>query len=122
MSTKLAEKEYSPMVVRKYTNLEGLNGLPVFVAIITDDSLSDLDETVHEIVSNMKLGSLDLQLLRSVAGILVNELTKKYKKAEGIAVVIFPDNTAISSLWGDFMNHLHCRMELYFLINTMWHL
>jgi len=125
MSTKVVEKEFSPLTIRKYTNLQGMGGLPVFVAIISDDDLSDLDDVVHAFARNyvQERGEpRNIQHFRNFAGALTHHLSKIYQKAEGIAILIFPDKTAVSSLWGDFMNHLHCRMELYFLVNTMWHL
>ena len=120
-STKIIGKEYSPLTVRKYTNLKNLKGVPVFVAIIADDDLSNLDELVHE-YANIFGAPSTIQDFRRFAGGLTEALSQVYRRAEGIAVVVFPDKAAVASLWGDFMNHLHCRLELYFLINTMWHL
>jgi len=117
--TKLVKKEYSPLTIRKYCYF----GFPCFVALITDDNLEYLDRSVVEYFSNFKDESLNnIQLLRNLVGGLTERLREIYPKVEGIAVIIFPDKAAISSLWGDFMNHLHCRMELYMLINTMWNL
>jgi len=123
VSTKLVGKEYSPLTVRKYTNLVG--GVPVFVALITDDDLTSLDDVVHTFAVNYfkeRGAPRSLQDFRSFAGALTEHLAVTYPRSEGVAVVVFPDKAAVASLWGDFMNHLHCRMELYFLINTMWHL
>jgi hypothetical protein len=125
MSTKVVEKEFSPLTVRKYTNLHMLGGLPVFVALITDDDLNSLDNVVHEFTLKYveSFGKPSgIQWFRCYAGALTQHLSTTYRRSEGIAVIVFPDKTAVSSLWGDFMNHLHCRMELYALINTMWHL
>lgn len=114
--TSLSDKHFSPMTVRKYTSFWGI---PIFVALITDDDISDLDTTVAG-----ALGGTDrprsLQDWRNLAGRLTEVLASRYARSEGIAVVIFPDKAAVASLWGDFMNHLHCRLELYALINTMW--
>ena len=117
-STSVSKKEYSPLTIRKYTHI----GVPVFVAIITDDDLNSpqLDDVVLDELLKVKGMKLTLQDYRMLAGKLTERLTQVYKRAEGVAVVIFPDKAAVSSLWGDFMNHLHCRMELYALINTMW--
>lgn len=125
MSTRLAGKELSPLTVRKYTNLPGLGGLPVFVALITDDGLNTLDEHVIDFTSKhvVRYGpASNLQWFREYAGQLTEHLAHSYPRAEGVAVIIFPDKAAVASLRGDFMNHLHCRMELYAIINTMWHL
>lgn len=123
--TSLIGKEYSPLVIRKYTNLEGLGGIPVFVALITDDNVADLDADVHSFVAKFvgeRGKPTDIQAFRNFAGALAEHLASIYGRAEGVAVVLFPDKAAVSSLVGDFMNHLHCRIELYLLINTMWHL
>ena len=109
-------KEYSPLTIRKYTVL----GNPIFVAIITDDDLGNLDEIVLQFLEQFRGGNLRLQDYRYITGKLTEMLRQMFPRAEGIAVVAFPDKSAVSSLWGDFMNHLHCRMELYALINTMW--
>ena len=58
----------------------------------------------------------NIQILRNLAGALTEHLVETYKKVEGAAVVMFPDKCAISSLWGDFMNHTPCRLELYTLL------
>jgi len=118
MSTKVSKKEFSPLIVRKYNHL----GVPTFVALITDDNVDDppIDEVVVNFLKEFKNSELSLQQFRMIAGILTSRLVEVYKRSEGVAVVIFPDKAAVSSLWGDFMNHLHCRMELYAIINTMW--
>jgi len=123
-STSIIGKEYSPLTIRKYTNLEGLGGIPVFVALITDDNIANLDAEVHSFAEKYFAQGKPstLQDFRSFAGALTEHLARVYKRAEGVAVVLFPDKAGVSSLMGDFMNHLHCRMELYFMINTMWHL
>ena len=41
--TKLVGKEGSPLVIRRFTTPAGV---PCFVALITDDDLSSLDEVV----------------------------------------------------------------------------
>ena len=43
-STRLLGKHYSPMVVRKYQ----MDGWPLYIGLICDVSLSDLDKRVHE--------------------------------------------------------------------------
>ena len=124
MSTKLVGKEYSPLTVRKYTNLPGLGGIPVYVALITDDDLSTLDSVIYDFVRTFtqyrRLASL--QDFRVFAGALVEKLAETYTKAEGLAVILFPDKAAISSLRGDFMNCHMCRKELYDIIQVMVHI
>ncbi|MHA1867138.1 MAG: hypothetical protein ACTSXD_03670 [Candidatus Heimdallarchaeaceae archaeon] len=109
--TKLVKKEYSPLIVRRYST-----PLLMFVALITDDNLSDLDRVVNKFLKSKKIEN-DIQSLRNLAGCLVEHLQRHYKKSEGIAVVIQADKMTISSLSGDFMNHLQCRLELYSLLN-----
>ncbi|MCW1309791.1 MAG: hypothetical protein QXP04_03780 [Candidatus Nanoarchaeia archaeon] len=116
--TRIVGKEYSPLTGRRYN----LAGFPIFVFIITDDDISDMDEVVTEHIRRWIEGIEGLNNFRNVRnmiGSLVDEIRKRYSKSEGIAVVAFPDKAVVSSLWGDFMNHLHCRMELYMLLNTM---
>jgi len=109
--TKLVKKEYSPLVIRRYS-------LPVliFVALITDDDLSNLDVVVEKAFKSYGSIRNNIQELRNLAGYLCEELSKFYKKAEGIAVIIQADKMTISSLMGDFMNHEQCRLELYSLL------
>jgi hypothetical protein len=109
--TKLVGKEYSPLIIRRYS-------MPVltFVAIITDDNLDDLDEVVHEFFSTHEIPNT-IQGSRNLAGEISEALAKKYTKSEGIAVILQMDKMTISSLAGDAMNHLACRLELYELLN-----
>ena len=44
-------------------------------------------------------------------------MATKQKKVEACAVVAFADKGVISSLWGDFMTHEQCRLELFQLLN-----
>jgi hypothetical protein len=111
--TKLVGKNYSPLIIRRYS-------LPIlhFVAIISDDDLTDLDKVVRKFWKKNKLVN-DIQGLRNLAGSLSDFLIKFYEKVEGVAVVFVADKMVISSLAGDFMNHEQCRIELYSLLNLM---
>lgn len=110
--TRVSGKHYSPLTIRKYTR----PGYPLFVALITDDSLEDLDVFI---TTNFKLEDLgkNIEEIRQQIGTITNDLVEHYKKAEGVAVIAFADKLVISSLWGDFMVHAMCRQELYFLLN-----
>jgi hypothetical protein len=112
--TKLVDKHYSPLVIRKYTHW----GFPIYVGMITDDDLSNLDEVVVEFMKqNEGEGWVNnIQKLRNLAGALTDHLNTVYGKTEGAAVVIYADKAFISSLHGDFMNHTSCRIEFYGLL------
>lgn len=112
--TKLVDKHYSPLVIRKYTHW----GFPIYVGLITDNDLTDLDGFIVGFMKeNMTEGWVNnIQRLRNLAGRLTEELNKFYERAEGVAVVFYVDKCFISSLHGDFMNHTACRIEFYGLL------
>ena len=113
--TKLVDKHYSPLVIRKFTHW----GFPIYVALITDDDLSQLDEVVVEFMKEHEETSWinDIQMIRNLAGSLTEHLNSFYGKTEGAAVIFYVDKMFVSSLHGDFMNHTSCRIELYTLLN-----
>lgn len=113
--TRLIDKHSSALVIRKVTKY----GFPIYVGIITDDNLSDFDETIIRFMeANKKDGWVnDIQQVRNLAGALAEELTGKYQRTEGVAVVLAVDKCIISSLYGDFMNHQQCRIEFFQLLN-----
>lgn len=112
--TKLVDKHYSPLVIRKFTHW----GFPIYVGLITDDNLSDLDSFIVAFMQQHETEYWvnDIQKLRNLAGLLTEKLNKHYAKAEGVAVIFYVDKMFISSLHGDFMNHTSCRIELYGLL------
>jgi len=112
--TRLTEKAYSPLVIRKITKF----GFPIYVGIITDDNLDSLDQVVVSFVQSEidKWKSDSIQDKRWLAGALCDLLTATFKKTEGVAVTLYIDKTCISSLYGDFMNHAMCRSEYYSLL------
>lgn len=115
--TALTEKAFSPLIIRKTTRF----GFPIFVALITDDNLDELDEHVLGFV-NMHIDlwkSNSIQDKRNLAGLLSDRLTEVYNRVEGVAVIFSIDKMMVSSLFGDFMNHTPCRLELYTLLNMM---
>lgn len=124
VSTRLLDKNYSPLIVRKYM----IDGWPMYVGLICDISLSNLDKVVHGLIdANKDLLGNDIQSIRNLTGVVSEGLFAHYdmqKKGcvEGIAVLYYVDKTFISSLWGDFMTHASCKQELYFIINTLPHI
>lgn len=114
--TRVSCKHYSPLTIRKYTR----PGYPLFVALITDDSLDNLDVFITKNFELEDLGKT-IEEIRQKVGKITDELVKYYKKAEGVAVIAFADKLVVSSLWGDFMTFWQCKAELYFLLlNTPW--
>ena len=112
--TKLVDKHYSPLVIRKYTHW----GFPIYVALIADNDLTDLDHFIREFMSTYaKEGWVNnIQTLRNLAGKMTEVLNEHYDRAEGVGVIMYVDKMFISSLHGDFMNHTSCRIELYSLL------
>lgn len=109
--TRLIGKEYSPLIIRRYS-------MPVlhFVAMISDHNLDDLDEVVDKFFKKHPMQE-SIQAIRNAAGGLSDALYKHYPRTEGIAVIIQADKLTVSSLFGDPMNHWSCRGELYALLN-----
>jgi len=125
-ATRLLDKNYSPMVVRKYQ----LEGWPLFVGLICDVSLSDLDDVFYAGVDEFKKEygmKDDIQAMRNFTGYMSDYILKHYdnvKKGcvEGLAILYYIDKCFISSLFGDFMVHQSCKLELYQIINTLPHI
>lgn len=113
--TKLVDKEFSPLVIRKYTHW----GFPIYIGLITDDNLSKLDKVICKFMKKNKKKNWvnNIQKLRNLAGALTEHLNNHYKKAEGVAVIFYVDKCFISSLFGDFMNHHACRTEFFSLLH-----
>lgn len=118
--TKLIDKHYSPLVIRKYTHW----GFPIYVGIITDNNLSDLDDKVLSFMKTNKEDGWvnDIDKVRQLAGRLTEYVNDSYDKTEGVAVVMAVDKCMISSLHGDFMNHGQCKLEFYQLLNLSAHI
>lgn len=112
--TKLIDKHYSPLLIRKYTHW----GFPIYVGLITDDDLSDLDDFVVKFMEQYGPSGWvnDVQKVRDLAGKMTEALNRHYGRSEGVAVVFYVDKMFVSSLHGDFMNHTACRIEFYGLL------
>lgn len=125
VNTRLLEKSYSPLVVRKYQ----LREWPLYVGIICDIDISDLDEVVNHAEQEFEkqFETETIQTVRNFCGYLTNKIRDHYNKdknnsVEGVAVLWYVDKCFISSLSGDFMTHYSCKMELYQIINTLPHI
>jgi len=125
-STRLLDKNWSPLVVRKYQ----MEGWPMFVGMICDANLNDLDKVVHKAFKRAKeAGFVDgsIQGTRNTCGLISDTLVEHYNRikegcVEGVAVVWYVDKCLISSAYGDFMVHLSCKLELFQIINTLPHI
>jgi len=123
--TKLLGKEQSPLVIRK-TNILGF---PLYVALICDYDLCDLDTIICDAIDvakemNKEDFSKNVQTLRVFVGTMCDYMVHYYDNmkrgcVEGAAVVFYADKTFVSSLFGDFMTHTMCRLELYQALNFM---
>ena len=126
-NTRLLQKNYSPLTVRKYQ----MKGWPMWVGLIVDGSLADLDAVVNKVEDEAEDAGLfkdvDIQSIRDFCGFLSESLVQHYNKVkknnvEGIAVLWYTDKNFVSSLYGDFMTHHGCKMELYHIVNTLPHI
>ncbi len=123
VATKLLDKNFSPMIIRKYTRI----GFPLYVHIICDENLDDLDDIVHDCIDFCKSNNIlknNIQSLRNFTGILSERINSHYDKIkrgcmESLGIIFYADKMIISSLQGDSMNHLSCRLELYECLNLM---
>lgn len=125
-STRLLQKNWSPMIVRKYQ----LEGWPCWICLICDANLNNLDEVVYKIHDAAKEhGFVDgkIQSARNYCGYMSDRIVEIYNKVktgcvEGVMVVWAIDKCVISSAFGDFMTHSKCAFEAYTIINTMPHI
>jgi hypothetical protein len=121
--TQLLEKNHSPLILRKYQAF----GWPLFVAIICDQDLGQLDEAVMYFVKKHNPKALNnIQDMRNWCGGLSDYLIEEYNgikfgSVEGVAVIAYWDKCCCSSLYGDFMTHTSCRIELFSLLNMLPH-
>ena len=125
-ATRLLDKNWSPLIVRKYQ----MEGWPMYIGIICDANLNDLDESVYEIMDEAEeYGFVNgtIQGVRNTCGLLGDRLVQKYNKvkrgvAEGVIVCWYVDKMFCSSAYGDFMTHNKCAMEFYQIVNTLPHI
>ena len=125
-ATRLLDKNWSPLIVRKYQ----MEGWPLFISLICDANLNDLDEIVYKIHDEaVEFNFVDgtIQGGRNYCGYMSDKLKEHYDGikrgcVEGVAVLWYIDKCFISSLYGDFMVHSSCKNELFMIINTLPHI
>ncbi len=125
-ATRLLDKQYSPLVVRKYY----VANWPLYVGIISDANLNDLDQVVLKIIDKAKeFGFLDgnIQDVRNFCGYMSDMIDKHYdsiKKGsvEGLGIAWYVDKMFCSSLSKDHMVHKSCRDEFYSILRTLPHI
>ena len=125
-ATRLLDKNWSPLIVRKYQ----MEGWPMFIGMICDANLNDLDDIVYNIMDRAKeMGFVDgtIQGVRNTCGLLGDEIVKHYNMikqgvAEGVIVCWYVDKMFCSSAYGDFMTHNKCALEFYQIVNTLPHI
>lgn len=125
-STRLLDKNFSPLVVRKYQ----MEGWPMFIGIICDANLNDLDDVVYDIMEeakNLEFINGTIQGHRNVCGLMSDRLVKHYNQIkrgvmEGNCVFWYTDKCAISSAYGDLMTHTKCAMEFYSILQMLPHI
>ncbi len=124
-ATRLLDKHWSPLIVRKYQ----MEGWPLFISLITDCNLNDLDKIVYDIHDEaVKLDFTDgkIQSVRNYCGFMTDGLVKYYNSikrgsVEGILICWYVDKMWVSSAFGDLMQHEKCVNEVYHIINTLPH-
>lgn len=120
-ATSLMSKEHEPLIIRKYTN----KGFPLYISLICGANLDDLDRIVISFLRDNKKRIKDdsIQTKRNLCGELTETLVEHYgDKTEGVAVLWYVDKMWVSSLFGDFMNHAPCKVELFTLLSIMPHI
>jgi len=125
-ATRLLDKNWSPLIVRKYQ----MEGWPMFIGMICDANLNDLDDVVYDAVDKAK--DMDfingtIQGIRNACGLIGDEIVKHYNLikrgvAEGVIVCWYVDKMFCSSAYGDFMTHNKCALEFYQIVNTLPHI
>jgi len=125
-ATRLLDKNWSPLIVRKYQ----MEGWPLFISLICDANLNDLDQLVYEIHEEaIENGFVDgkIQSARNYVGFMSDKIIEHYNGikqgvTEGVAVIWYVDKCFISSCYGDLMTHTKCAIELYGILNMMPHI
>ena len=126
-NTNLISKNFSPLTVRKY-NAVGM--WPLWIGLIVDESLSDLDFVVNGILEACEENGMfanDIQQIRNITGILSEGIKiyyngKKKNCVEGIAIALYVDKNFIQNFAGDFMNHTSCRIEWAGIMSILPHI
>ena len=125
-ATRLLDKNWSPLIVRKYQ----MEGWPLFISLICDANLNDLDEVIYRIHEEAKSRGFvngKIQGARNYCGYMSDKIKEHYNLekegvVEGVAVIWYVDKCFISSCYGDLMTHTKCAIELYGILNMMPHI
>ncbi len=125
-ATRLLDKNWSPLIVRKYQ----MEGWPMYIGLICDANLNDLDSVVYGIMDEAKENAFvdgTIQGVRNTCGLLSDRIVEHYNEvkrgvAEGVIVCWYVDKCFVSSAYGDFMTHEKCAMEFYQIVNTLPHI
>lgn len=120
VNTRLLNKNWSPLIVRKYQ----FKGWPMFVSLICDADLTDLDQVVNAAEKEFGEVKEGIQAARNWCGFLSDYIVEHYNSGkkgvtEGVAVIWYIDKCFISSCYGDLMTHTKCAIELYGILNMM---
>jgi hypothetical protein len=99
----------------------------MFVSLICDASLSDLDDVVNAAEAEFGEIEEDIQAVRNFCGFLSDYVVNHYNEqkhgcVEGVAVIWYVDKCFVSSCYGDLMTHTKCAIELYGILNMMPHI
>ncbi|MCK5614683.1 hypothetical protein KAR91_73155 [Candidatus Pacearchaeota archaeon] len=125
-STRLLDKNWSPLIVRKYQ----MEGWPLFIGIICDANLNDLDTLIYNLSDKAKEhGFMDgkIQSIRNYCGFLNQGIVDHYNEVkrgccEGVMVCFYCDKMWTSAAYGDLMVHEKCVAEFYHIVNTLPHI
>lgn len=125
-STRLLDKNWSPLIVRKYQ----MKGWPLFIGIICDANLNDLDSLIYSLSEEAEQHGMfdgNIQSVRNYCGFLSDGIVGHYDKvkkgcAEGVMVCYYVDKMFVSSAYGDLMTHEKCAAEFYSILNMLPHI
>lgn len=125
-ATRLLDKNWSPLIVRKYQ----MKGWPLFIGIICDANLNDLDQVVYDTTEEAERNGFfngGIQDARNYCGFLSEEIINHYNEikrgcVEGVIVFFYCDKLVSVSAYGDLMTHEKCAMEFYQIVNTLPHI
>lgn len=125
VATRLLEKTFSPLLVRKYM----IMGWNMYIAIICDCSLSDLDTLILDTMDECKKEGMlqnDLQCMRNICGYINEKIVAHYNEVkrgsvEGVYVLWGFDKGWVASAYGDMMQHNKCVIELFGILGLCPH-
>lgn len=125
-NTNLISKHYSPLTIRRCNMI---NGWPMFVGLICDEDLSDLDMVINGVVDACMEGGVisnNIQNMRNFTGVLCESLVthynaKKKNCMEGVYILLSCDKTMVANAWGDAMVHQKCLNEIMGILNIAPH-